>query len=225
MVIIETETGFMIKNPVSASALNPKINQGTAAENATHEVASASGLPDFVYKSEILKVGSGTREVSDGIILVGNIGLILQVKSREKPSIESKKEASWIDKSIARAVSQGKGTLRSLLGKNTIVLTNMRERNMEITAQDYQWLIVVIIDHPNPPQGVDFSFDDGVHSVVVLLRREWEFLFDQLKSTHAVANYCQRTANKKLSWVKRSNVTTDWRQLTLKPRQLRSTLH
>jgi hypothetical protein len=33
---------------------------------------------------------------------------------------------------------------------------------------------------------------------VVLLRRDWEFLFDQLKSTHAVAGYLQRVAGEQL---------------------------
>jgi hypothetical protein len=45
------------------------------------------------------------------------------------------------------------------------------------------WVAVVVIDHPNT----------GCHipepGAVVLLRRDWEFLFDQLKSTDAVLRY------------------------------------
>jgi hypothetical protein len=36
------------------------------------------------------------------------------------------------------------------------------------------------------------------HPAVVLLRRDWEFLFDQLKSTHTVAQYFEPAASEAL---------------------------
>jgi hypothetical protein len=57
----------------------------------------------------------------------------------------------------------------------------------------YSWISVAVIDHPNPPEGIQPDLD-GNEYAVVLLRRDWEFLFDQLKSTHAVAQYLRRVS-------------------------------
>ncbi|WP_405466679.1 hypothetical protein OG783_28720 [Streptomyces jietaisiensis] len=35
---------------------------------------------------------------------------------------------------------------------------------------------------------------DGNTPVIALLRRDWEFLFNQLRSTHAVVGYLHRVA-------------------------------
>lgn len=43
-----------------------------------------------------------------------------------------------------------------------------------------------------PPEGVVPEVDESSNPTVVLLRRDWEFLFDQLKSTHAVCGYFER---------------------------------
>lgn len=52
---------------------------------------------------------------------------------------------------------------------------------------------VVVVDHPSPPPGYSPPLSD-VSSVVVLLRRDWEFLFEQLKSTDAVIRYLHRVS-------------------------------
>jgi hypothetical protein len=54
--------------------------------------------------------------------------------------------------------------------------------------------VVVVLDHDGPPDEVTPPLDEAQHPSVVLLRRDWEFLFDQLKSTHAVADYLERVA-------------------------------
>lgn len=53
----------------------------------------------------------------------------------------------------------------------------------------------VIIDHDDPPDEVVPALEGQQHPSVVMLRRDWEFLFDQLKSTAAVVEYCARVAN------------------------------
>lgn len=48
-----------------------------------------------------------------------------------------------------------------------------------------------MIEHSDPPAVAPLPFDTQAPAVVIL-RRDWNFLFDQLKSTHAVATYLER---------------------------------
>lgn len=51
-----------------------------------------------------------------------------------------------------------------------------------------------MIDHPRPPEDLDLEIEGSTDDLVVLLRRDWEFLFDQMKSTHAVVEYLARVS-------------------------------
>jgi hypothetical protein len=182
----------------SASPLRSDLRHGDAAEAATHDAAAVWGLPDFVYLPEVRRVGSGTRELGDGFIIVGDLAIVVQVKAREVPSSDPERERSWLLKNAAAALSQGSGTVRHL-ERGAVVLTNLRGREVEIDPGRYRWLVVAVLDHPDPPEGVTPPVSEAKHPSVVLLRRDWEFLFDQLKSTHAVAQYLNRVADEDLA--------------------------
>jgi hypothetical protein len=55
-------------------------------------------------------------------------------------------------------------------------------------------LLTVVIDHEAVPHGTIPVSDSELTGAVVLLRKDWEFPFDQLKSTHAVAGYLDRVS-------------------------------
>ena len=55
-------------------------------------------------------------------------------------------------------------------------------------------LAVFVIDHDNPPDQLAFVADAAPLPHVALLRREWDFVFDQLRSTTAVVDYLHRIA-------------------------------
>ena len=182
----------------SASPLRADVRHGEAAEVATHDAAAVWGLPDFVYLPEIRRVGSGTRELGDGFIIVGDLGIVVQVKGREIPSSDPERERNWLVKNAAAALDQGAGTIRAL-GAGPVTLTNLRGREVQIDASRYRWFVVAVLDHPDPPDGVTATVGEARYPSVVLLRRDWEFVFDQLKSTHAVAGYFERVAGEDLA--------------------------
>jgi hypothetical protein len=177
----------------SASPLSTGIRQGYAAEAATHDAAAVWGLPDFVYLPETTALASGTRELGDGMLVVGDLGVVVQVKSRENATSDSDKERRWLCKKSAEAIRQGNGTIRQMKRRPT-EHKNLRGRSVEIDGNAHRWLVAVVLDHAEPPDGVTPPLDEAKHPSVVLLRRDWEFLFDQLKSTHAVAEYLERVA-------------------------------
>ena len=193
MLLLETPAGVLQRRVPSASPLRLDMRHGEAAEEATRDAAALWGLPDFTYRASIRKVGSGRREVGDGALIVRDQGVMVQVKSRQAPSADPAKERRWVEKQIARGLSQAAGSIRSLC-MEPASLTNARGRTVEVDGKKLHWLIVLVVDHPVPPKEVIPPAASGSVPTVVLLRRDWEFLFDQLESTHAVVEYLQRVS-------------------------------
>ena len=183
----------MVRHIPSASPLRAGGNYGTAAEAATHDAAAVWGMPDFVFLPEQAEVGSGTRELGDGILLVERRGVVLQVKGREVPPGSTDRERRWLEKKSEHALNQASGSIRRLLMEPR-ELTNLRGTTVRVDASDYRWMSVVVLDHPDPPDDLQLSLHAAKHPAVILLRRDWEFLFDQLKSTYAVCEYLERVA-------------------------------
>lgn len=192
-LLIETPDGLMTRRVPQATSLPPTDDYGHAAEQATHDAAAAWGLPDFVYLPKSDSRGSRNRELGDGTIIVGDLGIALQVKGREAPSDDPEKERRWIEKKTRQALSQANGSIRSLCAQPAS-LTSLRGRTQAIDGQSLRWYSVVVFDHPNPPGNLTPSLAAAKHPALVLTRGDWEFLFDQLKSTHAVAAYVARVA-------------------------------
>jgi hypothetical protein len=194
-LMVRTRAGDFVRRIPPSSPLRTDIEQGHAAEEAARDAAAEWGLPDFVYRAELRRTGSGSRELGDGIIVIGGTGVVLQVKSREASSNDPDKERRWIQKHARKGLAQASGTIRQLQ-REPADLTNRRGRTFHFDGNDVRWLRCVIIDHPDPPEGVvlEHSQDGTGDAAVVLLRRDWDFLFDQLKSMHAVVEYLLRVA-------------------------------
>jgi len=189
-LLVVTPDGVFERRIPPPLPLPNDLPQGTAAEWITQSVAAAWGLPDFVFPPRKVAKGTATREIGDGIIVVGQLGLVLQSKSRQEPRGEQR-ERKWLSKNMEIAGRQAAGTVR-LLRDHPAELVNGRGRRVVIDGNDYSWIGVVLIDHPAVPDQVATPTSSGALPVVALLRRDWEFLFDQLRSVHAVAQYLQR---------------------------------
>lgn len=176
-----------------ASKLRVGESHGAAVENATRAAAGRWGLPDFVLKPKVVRKGSGIREIGDGTIWSGQRGIALQVKGREVGTDTSDRAKSWLMKNAAAGLRQARGTIRTTLAGDDVTLTNLRGRAFNFTGSGVNWLPVVVLDHPNPPDGVTPAPDPKGPSVVIL-RRDWEFLWDQLRSATAVVEYMHRVA-------------------------------
>ncbi|MEU8632779.1 hypothetical protein AB0C38_11460 [Amycolatopsis sp. NPDC048633] len=193
-LVIETEAGTAIRRIPDASPLPEADTQGHAAEDAIRDAAATWGLPDFVFLPEQQRVGSGVRELGDGLLLVGDHAAVIQAKSRTEPTDNVERELSWLRKNVDKGLKQGSGTVRQLK-LTSATMTNARGRTVPVDGKDYTWLTVVIVDHADPPNGfLPPSAPTEVPSVV-LLRRDWEFLFDHLRSTRFVLAYLLRAAS------------------------------
>jgi hypothetical protein len=125
--------------------------------------------------------------------VVGNRGLVLQVKSRSHPSGDSAREHRWVTKHVGKGLRQANGSIR-VLAREPRRMTNARGRTIEVPSHQCRWVAVVIVDHGSIPDGIRVATDGEQNPSAVLSRRDWEFLWQQLKSTSAVAQYLERIA-------------------------------
>lgn len=196
-VVVHGVTTISRRIVPAARPLDPALTKGKSAELASMDAAAVWGMPDYVFKPTVVRTGSGPREVSDFILVTGRVGLLLQVKSRAEPGVRAEREELWAYKQSAAAVRQAKGSLR-MLRREPSLHTNLRGQQLTIGYDDVQrWVIVVLIDHERPPIGTDLSahLPASADPIVVLTRRDWQFLWDQLKSGTAVASYLARVAD------------------------------
>ncbi len=189
-LVVETAMGVAVRQIPAARQLPGREDRGYEAEDASTEAATEWGLPDFACTIGSVRRGNATREVADRLLVVGETGVVVQVKARVAFSGDPQKETRWLDRQIKKAISQGHGTIRTLQ-RQVLTATTARGDAMQVGGDVRRWITAVIVDHPDPPDGATPDLA-GADDVCVLLRRDWEFLFDQLKSTHAVVTYLQR---------------------------------
>lgn len=190
-LVVETEGGILVREIPPTSALLCRETHGTAAEDSISGAADTWGLPDFVYGSEEVNKGDSRRELGDLFVIVENLAAVVQVKGRPEPTELPERECKWVSKQVKKAVSQASGTLRTL-ERTGATLRSRRGQQLAISKADYEWIKVVVIEHAAPPP--EFSeIDFGLAlDTVVLLRSDWDFLFNELRSTTGVLLYLQR---------------------------------
>lgn len=184
-LVVETPNGTFVRFIRPATVLPEAVTRGAAAESATRSAVALWGLPDFVFRPAITRRGSGSRELGDTVVVVGEMAASVQVKSRTAPGDSVDRERSWLTKNIERGARQAAGTIRNLRASDA-VLANERGRQVRIGGPNKAWLPIVIVDGGGVEGYVPRS------DAIVLLRRDWEFLFQQLKSTYAVLEYLRR---------------------------------
>lgn len=189
------ENSLMIMRVPPARQLE-EDRTGAAVERVAAASANHWGLPDFVFGSkQVAKGRNGTRELGDRLIRVGEFLLSVQVKSRHAKPVHPEEERGWIERNAARALRQGAGTLRTLRNAPEN-LDSERGHPVYTDPQELSCVVVALIDHPKPPRDLIVDLARTKQPSVVLLRREWDFLFTQLRSTYAVAAYLHRVADK-----------------------------
>lgn len=192
-IVLETEGGTILREIRGASPLREDLPQGTAAEVAAEDAAAVWGLPDFVFRAGRARVGAGSRELGDRLLPAGERAAVVQVKSRAAFTGDENEERHWLEMHAAKAVRQADGTIRRVKG-SSVRMVSARGRDIEIDADGPEWMSVAVLDHPAPPDDFAIPLAAARNPSVVLTRRDWEFLFRQLKSTTAVLGYLRRVA-------------------------------
>ncbi|WP_327733552.1 hypothetical protein OG749_06390 [Streptomyces nojiriensis] len=64
----------------------------------------------------------------------------------------------------------------------------------DFVFQQAEWIAVFLLDHPHVPRDTVVTWQPLGMPAIALTRRDWDFLFDQLRSTTAVLDYLSRAA-------------------------------
>ncbi|MFE2823443.1 hypothetical protein [Streptomyces sp. NPDC059271] len=192
-LVVDTPAGPHVRRIPPAMPLPADAEPGIGAEEAAHTAAATWGMPDFVFQSSLTRKGSGQRELGDRLLLSGKRGAVVQIKSRTVQPKGEAEERAWIQKVTAKAMRQAKGTVRTLrLMPSGMV--NGRGRTLSVAGDAYEWLAVSLLDHDHVPSDTVPTWDPIGIPALTLTRRDWDFLFDQLRSTTAVLDYLFRVA-------------------------------
>ncbi len=162
---------------------------GTGAEEAARRLASELGVKDFVYNPVEVPKGDSTREVSDGMLIVGDRGVILQVKSRD-PSSDSNAEKvkRWANKKTREAVRQVQGTRRTL-ERTRLELRSHRGHEL-VLEPPHSWPGVVLLDVAPIPDDLRIPSDDP--NTLIMTLSDWYSLHHMILSTSGVIDYVER---------------------------------
>lgn len=169
---------------------------GALAEDYARRLTGHMGVPDFVYVPTMVARGSGSREVSDGLLVAGDRACILQVKSRSRDAASAETQSrakQWVKKHAAIAHGQGVGT-RSHLVRTQTEFTSLRGYQRQLQLPE-STPIVVILDHPKDPE---VHLDDHDNTVFISLR-DWEGLHFMIRSSSGIIDYVGRVLQAGLS--------------------------
>jgi hypothetical protein len=180
-------------NPIYSEAVmaprRTSESPGADAERRAREIAALFGVPDFVYRPLLERKGSTNREISDGMVICGEDGLIMQVKAREAPGRDTPERAErWIRKSAQAARRQAEGTRRRLAQSRSVTFTSLRGYTRTLGAIE-GWSAVVVIDHPSAPPQIQLPQSADTLWIAI---GDWHELHDRLRSTAAVIAYVKR---------------------------------
>lgn len=171
--------------------LSNAFNQGNDTEEYARRLAAGLGVPDFVYEPVVELGGSRSREISDGLLIVGDDGLILQVKARDSETgmrDSPERAKSWLKKQAKKALGQVRGTRRRLSMPDGIETRSLRGFRRAIGDAN-GWAGVVLLDHPRVPDDLHLNFaDDAVFMTV----DDWHALHDWVRSTASIIEYVER---------------------------------
>jgi hypothetical protein len=171
------------------NAPSPKQSRGAGSEEQARTIAGVLGVPDFVYMPLLEPKGASQREVSDGVLICGDHGLIMQVKAREAPERDTAvRSERWIRKSAEAARRQADGTRRRLALPEAVTFTSLRGHTRTLAAVE-GWPAVVIIDHRLAPAGITLPQSPDTLWITIA---DWQALHAQLSSTAAVISYVNR---------------------------------
>jgi hypothetical protein len=163
--------------------------RGNRAEEHAREIAAKLGVEDFVYLPVLEAKGATQREISDGVLICGHEGVILQVKARRSPEGDTPDRArKWVLKHAKAAKRQADGTRRRLAESREVTFQSLRgfERTLKGVAG---WPAVVILEHPGAPAGLEMP--PGTTTMWITLA-DWQALHWELRSTAAVIGYVRR---------------------------------
>jgi hypothetical protein len=178
---------------------------GRAVEHGIREIAAELGVADFVFHPLYVLRGQAEKEISDGLLICGRRGSILQVKSRGGSVAMADDRAQavrWANRELRSAIKQAKGSrkhLKRLIDTDgSVPVRPLRSSQMPAGRQDELdlvlaedpsgWPLIVVLDHPGlPPFEAELPDD-----TFVITSSDWAGLMSAVRSIAGLLEYVRR---------------------------------
>jgi uncharacterized protein YecA (UPF0149 family) len=174
-------------------------------EERARAIAAILGVSDFVYSVPPVERAGSSREVGDGLLVVGDRGAVLQVKSRfpSEQLVDSAGKAwRWVRKHAEKGYRQGSGSRRTIeryrdagmpLSASPVRAQEVdeSERHRYDLVLDHSvavWRTIVIIDHP----GVLGCLLPRRPSTFWITLDDWRELNRAIRSVNGLLTYVER---------------------------------
>ena len=192
-VTINSVEMFLPPEDLPANLDLAAAQKGIRVEDEVRRRAAARFSSAFVFRvPDVMKLGSGSREIGDGLIVIGPKAIVLQVKARDVAATDSETRAtSWIEKKSAEALRQVAGTVKSVRQLKAPILLEMVEADPRLTTVQLpldprvvtEFVGVVVIDHDSdeaPVHPLDLRRVD--FPVVRMRLDEWHYIVSNCDS-------------------------------------------
>lgn len=122
----------------------------TNLEQFTTRVNSVTFWKEFTFsETKFFPRPKQQVELADGIVKLGPLALVFQLKEREEETQDQEAERTWFRRKVlGKAVDQIKASLRYLKENEDIKLTNEQGREISVRGTDFQNLKKIVLFLP-----------------------------------------------------------------------------
>lgn len=128
------------------------INVGAQSEDEVQAAVERAFSSDFVFRSP--KKEAGSDEVTDVLVLFGDVGLVIESKSQAVNTSISVHDNSfkWAKKNLKKAGRQVAGAVRTLQTGRMPYAENSRQGRADFSTHEVKWLYgLIVLNHRSPP--------------------------------------------------------------------------
>lgn len=116
-------------------------------EEFTAQLNSTTFWKEFTFSKTLFSPRPKQQvELADGIVKIGSLGLVFQLKERTEETSDPEAERQWFRRKVLRkATDQIKDSLRYLAENEEILLTNEQGREMAVKGADLQDVKKIVV--------------------------------------------------------------------------------
>jgi hypothetical protein len=150
----------------------------TLLESSIASINANAFFPEFTFAATAFPVpGQGERELADHIVLIGDVGMIFQMKEREpQPSDTSDEVQRWFDKKVRKkAVTQLRDTRQMLRAFGGMTLPNQAGHLVPVDPPNIDSLVGIVVYRSAIPVSATLRVYDSTSAGLVHFLSDAEY--------------------------------------------------
>lgn len=163
---------------------------GEEVEKQARLLAGILGVPDFVYQTPDVHNGGETWEPADGLLVNGDEGLIIEVKTRDQPNDSFSNCQVWVKTRTKKGFGQIAKTRERFAAGEVVESIPLRGPGLRV-AGSRRWPALIVLAIDNPPKGLKCG---TAPNTVVMTSQDFFQLQRYVPSTYWIIQYVKYAA-------------------------------